>query len=119
MEPPGLLKRSVFALAFAVLVVSSASTQHYQTDFPAEEFKARHAQVFEQIGDERRRGRSGRATRRKASRFPRQHNTFYYLCGIETPGAYLLLDGRAKKVTIYLPRAQSAARSRRRTRALG
>ena len=34
---------------------------------------------------------------------PRQHNTFYYLSGIETPGAYLLLDGRTKKVTIYLP----------------
>ena len=34
---------------------------------------------------------------------PRQHNTFYYLSGIETPGAYLLLDGRTKKTTIYLP----------------
>ena len=34
---------------------------------------------------------------------PRQHNTFYYLSGIETPGAYLLLDGRTRKVTIYLP----------------
>ena len=48
--------------------------------------------------------RSSRAWRRpKASRCPRQHNTFYYLSGIETPGAYLLLDGRTKKVTIYLP----------------
>ena len=34
---------------------------------------------------------------------PRQHNTFYYLSGIETPGAYLLLDGRTRRVTIYLP----------------
>ena len=34
---------------------------------------------------------------------PRQHNTFYYLCGIETPGAYLVLDGRTRKVTLYLP----------------
>ena len=34
---------------------------------------------------------------------PRQHNTFYYLSGIETPGAYLKLDGRSKTVTIYLP----------------
>ena len=34
---------------------------------------------------------------------PRQHNTFYYLSGIETPGAYLLLDGRTRKVTLYLP----------------
>ena len=39
---------------------------------------------------------------------PRQHNTFYYLCGIETPGAYLLLDGRTKTVTIYLPPRNAA-----------
>ena len=35
--------------------------------------------------------------------FPRQYNTFYYLSGIETPGAYLLFDGRTRKVTLYLP----------------
>ncbi|HCW06693.1 MAG TPA: peptidase M24, partial [Cytophagales bacterium] len=26
----------------------------------------------------------------------RQTNEFYYLCGLETPQAYLLLDGRNK-----------------------
>jgi Xaa-Pro aminopeptidase len=103
MEPPGLLKRSVVALAFAVLTVSSASTQHYQTDFPAEEFKARHAQVFAQIGENAVAVVQG-VHQTEGYTFPRQHNTFYYLSGIETPGAYLLLDGRAKKVTIYLPR---------------
>jgi Xaa-Pro aminopeptidase len=35
--------------------------------------------------------------------YPRQHNTFYYLSGIETPGSYLLLDGRTKTATLYLP----------------
>ena len=34
---------------------------------------------------------------------PRQSNEFYYLCGIETPHAYLLLDGRNRKATLYLP----------------
>src|SRR5262249_44690159 len=34
---------------------------------------------------------------------PRQTNEFYYLCGVETPGAYLLLDGRNKKAFLYLP----------------
>jgi Xaa-Pro aminopeptidase len=34
---------------------------------------------------------------------PRQSNEFYYLCGIETPHAYLLLDGRNRSVTLYLP----------------
>src|SRR6185312_12969935 len=37
--------------------------------------------------------------------FPRQTNEFYYLCGIETPQAYLLLDAREKSATIYLPPA--------------
>ena len=34
---------------------------------------------------------------------PRQSNTFYYLCGIETPGSYLVLDGRSRRVTLFLP----------------
>src|SRR5439155_3032966 len=34
---------------------------------------------------------------------PRQTNEFYYLCGIETPHSYLLLDGRNKKVILYMP----------------
>ena len=80
----------------------TVGAQYYQTDFPAEEFRARHARVFEQIGP------TGVAVvqgmpQTEGFTLPRQHNTFYYLSGIETPGAYLLLDGRAKKVTIYLP----------------
>src|SRR5262249_26247315 len=35
--------------------------------------------------------------------FPRQNNEFYYLCGIETPHAYLILDGKTRKATLYLP----------------
>jgi len=35
--------------------------------------------------------------------FPRQTNEFYYLSGIETPGSYLLLDGRTRQATLYLP----------------
>jgi Xaa-Pro aminopeptidase len=34
---------------------------------------------------------------------PRQSNSFYYLCGIETPSSYLVLDGRSRKVALYLP----------------
>jgi hypothetical protein len=32
------------------LASATASAQYHQTDFPAEEFKSRHASVFEQIG---------------------------------------------------------------------
>jgi len=34
----------------------------------------------------------------------RQTNEFYYLCGVEVPHAYLLLDGTMRWTTLYLPR---------------
>ena len=92
------------AVLAALLVVSPsiAAAQYYQTDFPAEEFRARHAKVLEQIGANAVAVVQG-IPQTEGYTYPRQHNTFYYLSGIETPGAYLLLDGRTKKVTIYLP----------------
>jgi Xaa-Pro aminopeptidase len=86
----------------ALLVPAAAFAQYYQTDFPAEEFKARHVQVFEKIGANAVAVVQG-VHQTEGYTLPRQHNTFYYLSGIETPGAYLLLDGRTKRVIIYLP----------------
>ena len=90
------------AFALALLIPAAAAAQYYQTDFPAEEFRARHAKVFEQIGANAVAVVQG-VSQTEGYTLPRQHNTFYYLSGIETPGAYLLLDGRRKMVTIYLP----------------
>ena len=92
----------IAAFALAVLIPVTAAAQYYQTDFPAEEFRARHAKVFEQIGANAVAVVQG-VSQTEGFTLPRQHNTFYYLSGIETPGAYLLLDGRTKSVTIYLP----------------
>ncbi|MET0167424.1 MAG: aminopeptidase P family protein [Vicinamibacterales bacterium] len=89
-------------LAFALLAPAMASAQYYQTDFPAEEFQARHRKLFEQIGAAAVAVVQG-MPQTEGFTLPRQHNSFYYLSGIETPGAYLLLDGRTRKVTIYLP----------------
>jgi Xaa-Pro aminopeptidase len=88
--------------ACALLIPAAASAQYHQTDFPADEFKARHAKVFEQIGASAVAVVQG-VSQTEGYTLPRQHNTFYYLSGIETPGAYLALDGRTKAVTIYLP----------------
>jgi Xaa-Pro aminopeptidase len=85
-----------------LLVSAAARAQYYQTDFPADEFRNRHAKVFDQIGASAVAVVQG-MPQTEGFTFPRQHNTFYYLSGIETAGAYLLLDGRARKVTIYLP----------------
>jgi Xaa-Pro aminopeptidase len=90
-------------LAAAMLLAPAAAfAQYYQTDVTAEEFRARHTAVFEKIGPNAVAVVQG-VHQTEGFTLPRQHNTFYYLSGIETPGAYLLLDGRAKTVTIYLP----------------
>jgi Xaa-Pro aminopeptidase len=90
------------ALALALGCASVATAQHYQGDFPPEEFRARWSRVFDGIGAEAVAVVQG-APLTNGFQLPRQSNTFYYLCGIETPGASLLLDGRTRRVTLYLP----------------
>ena len=85
----------------------------YQTDFPPEEFKARWAKVFDRIGEDAVAIVQG-APLTNGFIYPRQTNEFYYLCGVETPGSYVLLDGRDRRVTLYLP-----PRNRRLERAEG
>jgi Xaa-Pro aminopeptidase len=92
----------VWITAGLLLTSTAARAQYFQTDFPAEEFRNRHAKVFDHIGPSAVAVVQG-MPQTEGFTFPRQHNTFYYLSGIETPGAYLLLDGRTRSVTIYLP----------------
>ena len=74
----------------------------FTTDFPPEEFAARRAKVYESIGADAFAVIQGAPSQPGYRRF-RQSNEFYYLCGIEVPHAYLLLDGSTKKATLYLP----------------
>ncbi len=99
----GLMFVRTLALAgFVAAAAEPALAQHYQTDFPAEEFKARWAQVYDRLGDNGVAVAQGMPLT-DGFQFPRQFNTFYYLCGVETPGAYLRLDARARTATLYLP----------------
>jgi Xaa-Pro aminopeptidase len=98
-------RQSVRALLSALLwmvAAGAATAQHYQSDFPPEEFRARWGKLFDRIGPDAVAVLQG-VSLTNGYTMPRQHNTFYYLCGIETPGAYLLLDGRTREVTLYLP----------------
>ena len=90
----------------------------FTTDFPPEEFAARRAKVYDAIGDEAFAVVQGAPSPPGYTRF-RQSNEFYYLCGIEVPHAYLLLDGKTKKATLFLPAPQRGARARRGQDALG
>jgi Xaa-Pro aminopeptidase len=89
------------ALALATCP-AAARAQHYQADFPPEEFKARWAAVLSRIGGEAVAVVQGVALT-NGYQLPRQTNSIYYLSGIETPHAYLRLDGRDRRVTLYLP----------------
>ena len=66
----------MFRVAAGVIVVllaaAPAVAQYYQTDFPAEEFKARHARIFEQIGSNAVAVVQGMA-QTEGYTYPRQH----------------------------------------------
>lgn len=79
----------------------------FTTDFPPEEFAARRAEVFKVIGENGLALLQGAPNPAGYTRF-RQSNEFYYLCGIEVPHAYLLLDGAAKTAALYLPHRNEA-----------
>lgn len=94
--------RRVLVTAATLVAPCVSFAQHYQTDFPPEEFKARWANVFDAIGKEGVAVVQG-APLTNGFQLPRQANTFYYLSGIETPGSYLVLDGRSRRAVLHLP----------------
>lgn len=77
------------------------TTPPYQSDFPPEEFPARWKVILDRIGDHAVAIVPG-APKANGFLVPRQSNEFYHLSGIETPHAYLFLDGRDRKVTLFL-----------------
>ena len=92
----------LWSLAAVFLVASPAEAQHqYQTDFTAEDFRQRRAAVYDVIGSDIA-VIQGAADVQGFIVF-RQSNTFYYLSGLEAASAYMLLDGRSRTTTVYLP----------------
>ncbi len=90
---------------FAILLVAipaGASEHYYQTDFTKDEFMKRRAKLFEKIGKNAIAVIQGAKGTGDFNVF-RQSNEFYYLTGIESPHAYLVLDGRNQRTAIYLP----------------
>jgi Xaa-Pro aminopeptidase len=71
--------------------------------FPPEEFVARRSKLFDRIGREGCALLQGAGPVERSEPF-RQTNEFHYLCGVEAPQAYLLLDGRDRTTTLGLPR---------------
>jgi len=74
----------------------------FQPDFPPAEFAERRAKVFDAIGSDALAVLQGAPPVRGFEVF-RQSNEFYYLCGVEVPQSYLLLDGKERRTNLYLP----------------
>ncbi|MEZ5317162.1 MAG: Xaa-Pro peptidase family protein [Vicinamibacterales bacterium] len=88
-------------LALAAAVPEAQPVFRGTEIFPPEEYAARRAQVLAAIGD-------AVAVVRGATEPPgempfRQNNQFFYLTGVIEPRAELILDGRAKTATVYVP----------------
>src|SRR3982751_2604798 len=78
----------------------------FSTMLPKEECAARRAKLFEKIGE-------GVAVLQGATETAsyekfRQSNQFYYLTGVATPRAMLVVDGRDKSSTLFLLPANDA-----------
>jgi Xaa-Pro aminopeptidase len=88
-------------LLLCVAVVNTVSAQDMWKYFSPDDFAKRRAKVMEQIGD-------GVAIMQGAElpegfiKF-RQDNNFYYLTGVEMPGAILIIDGKAKTSLLFVP----------------
>ncbi len=98
--------RLTLTLLAVIAVAATAAPQDHakiQSDFPAEEFIERRARVMEAMGDNAIALVQGGAAD-PGFRVFRQSNEFYYLNGIEVPHSYLLIDGRARRSLLFLPR---------------
>src|SRR5438552_4530390 len=92
-----------FLVAGLLVLAQAPSAQPVFTGaeiFPPEEFAARRARVMEQIGDAVAILQG--ATERPGEQPFRQSNHFFYLTGVVEPRAMVLIDGRARRTTLFL-----------------
>lgn len=98
------LRLTLLSLSAGVLVAFAATLEAdkplFTTAFTPAEFTARRAKVMEAVGD-------GVAIVSGATDTPtytkfRQNSQFFYLSGIETPRAILVIDGRSRKSSAFL-----------------
>ena len=88
-------------LLLCTAIVNTVSAQDMWTYFSPDDFARRRTKLMEQIGD-------GVAIMQGAElpeafvKF-RQDNNFYYLTGVEMPGAVLIIDGKAKTSLLFVP----------------
>ena len=87
-------------LASIVAASPLPAQQGFTRFFPPEEFAARRAKIMDHIGDA---VAIMQGTTERAGEEPlRQSNQFFYLTGVVEPRAFLIIDGRRKRATLFL-----------------
>ncbi len=90
---------------FLFLITASLAAQEsglFTPDFLPEDFARRRAAVAKEIGSEAIAIVQGAAKIGGYIRF-RQSDDFFYLCGVETPHSYLVIDGFSGRGFLFLP----------------
>ncbi|MHC4199487.1 MAG: aminopeptidase P N-terminal domain-containing protein [Planctomycetota bacterium] len=82
----------------------------FESTISSDEYRKRRELLCGQIGDAHALVVGAPAPNDRAPF--RQYNDFCYLCGVEVPQSYLLIDGRTGHASLFLP--ESAQRSRER-----
>jgi len=98
------MRHTIFAVVAALIVLTAPyAAQPVFTGadiFPPEEFATRRARVMERIGDAVAILQG--TTERPGEQPLRQNNQFFYLTGVVEPRAIVVVDGRARRTTVFL-----------------
>ena len=91
------MKHKIFFLTIFIINIINA-----EVIFKADEFKSRRIKLAKELEPNAIAIFQGAPSETGYVKF-RQYNEFYYLTGIETPHAYLLIKGGTGETSLYLP----------------
>ena len=91
------MKHKLFLLCIFTINIISA-----EIIFTADEFKSRRMKLAQELESNAIAVFQGAPSETGYVKF-RQYNEFYYLSGIETPHAYMIIKGESGETTLYLP----------------
>lgn len=93
----------VLGAALAAPIGHAQAGRAFTTNFTLAEFAARRAKVYDAIGPGSLAVIQGLPSVHSSAIF-RQSNEFFYLSGVVTPQAILLMDGTSRRSILYLPK---------------
>jgi Xaa-Pro aminopeptidase len=91
-------------------IANSGGWDLLESTISTDEYKSRRARLCERIGSAHALVAGAPAPNDRAPF--RQYNDFCYLCGVEVPQSYLMMDGGSGRTTLFLPERGQQSRER-------